>query len=60
MFHALKIRWDGWKFFKQGTKQGLNEKNKSYAMALFSSEKWKVFGTVALSFVCDKYYLIMN
>jgi len=28
--------------------------------ALFSSEKWKVFGTVALSFVCDKYYLIIN
>ena len=28
--------------------------------ALFSFEKWKVFGTVALSFVCDKYYLIMD
>jgi len=28
--------------------------------ALFSSEKWKLFGTVALSFVCDKYYPIMN
>jgi len=28
--------------------------------ALFSSEKWKVFGTVALSFVCDNIYLIMD
>jgi hypothetical protein len=28
--------------------------------ALFSSEKWKVFGTVALSFVCDKYYPIID
>ena len=28
--------------------------------ALFSFEKWKVFGTVALSFVCDKYYSIME
>ena len=27
---------------------------------LFSSEKWKFFGTVVLSFVYDKYYLIMN
>jgi len=30
------------------------------ALALFSSEKWKVFGTVVLSFVCDKYYLIID
>jgi hypothetical protein len=30
------------------------------AEALFSSEKWKVFGTVALSFVCDKYYPIIE
>ena len=30
------------------------------ASALFSSEKWKVFGTIAISFVCDKYYLIMD
>ena len=29
-------------------------------VALFSSEKWKVFGTVALSFVYDKYYPIMD
>jgi len=28
--------------------------------ALFSSEKISNFGTVALSFVCDKYYLIMD
>ena len=28
--------------------------------ALFSSEKISVFGTVALSFVCDKYYPIMD
>jgi len=28
--------------------------------ALFSSENWKVFGTVALSFVCSKYYLIID
>jgi len=28
--------------------------------ALFSSENWKVFGTVALSFVCSKYCLIIN
>jgi len=28
--------------------------------ALFSSEKPKVFGIVTLSFVCDKYYLIMD
>jgi len=28
--------------------------------ALFSSEKWKLFGTVALSFVCDKYYSIID
>jgi len=31
-----------------------------YNMALFSSEKFSLFGTVALSFVCDKYYLIMD
>ena len=31
-----------------------------FPLALFSSEKWKVFGTVALSFVCDKYYPIMD
>ena len=30
------------------------------AWALFSSEKRKVFSTVALSFVCDKYYPIMD
>ena len=30
------------------------------AQALFSSEKWKVFGTVTLSFVCNKYYPIMD
>jgi len=29
-------------------------------MALFSSEKWKIFGTVALSFVYDKYYPIID
>ena len=29
-------------------------------MALFSSKKWKKFGTVALLFVCDKYYSIMD
>ena len=28
--------------------------------ALFSSEKWKLFGTVALLFVCNKYYPIMD
>jgi len=28
--------------------------------ALFTSEKISDFGTVALSFVCDKYYLIMD
>jgi len=28
--------------------------------ALFSSEKILDFGTVALSFVCDKYYPIMD
>ena len=28
--------------------------------ALFSFEKWKIFGTVAISFVCDKYYPIMD
>jgi len=28
--------------------------------ALFSSQKWNVFDTVAFSFVCDKYYLIMD
>jgi len=28
--------------------------------ALFSSEKISDFGTVAFSFVCDKYYLIMD
>ena len=28
--------------------------------ALFSSENWKVFETVALSFVCGKYYLIID
>ena len=28
--------------------------------ALFSYEKWKVLGTVALSFVCDKYYSIID
>ena len=28
--------------------------------ALFSSEKISDFGTVALSFVCDKYYPIMD
>ena len=28
--------------------------------ALFSSEKWKVFGTIALLFVCDKYYPIID
>ena len=28
--------------------------------ALFSSEKWKDFGTVALSFVYDKYYPIID
>jgi len=30
------------------------------ARALFSSEKFLFFGTVSLSFVCDKYYPIMN
>ena len=29
-------------------------------LALFSSEKWNFFGTVALSFVCDKYYPIIG
>jgi len=29
-------------------------------LALFSSEKISDFGTVALLFVCDKYYLIMD
>jgi len=29
-------------------------------MALFSSEKISDFGTVALSFVYDKYYLIID
>ena len=29
-------------------------------IALFSSEKISNFGTVALSFNCDKYYLIMD
>ena len=28
--------------------------------ALFSSKKWKNFDTVAFSFVCDKYYPIMD
>jgi len=28
--------------------------------ALFTSEKISDFGTVALSFVCDKYYPIMD
>ena len=28
--------------------------------ALFSSEKISDFGTVAFSFVCDKYYLVTN
>jgi len=28
--------------------------------ALFSSEKISDFGTVSLSFVCDKYYPIMD
>jgi len=30
------------------------------AKALFSSENWKVFGTVALSFLFDKHYPIME
>jgi len=32
----------------------------SAILALFSSEKISDFGTVALSFVCDKYYSIMD
>jgi hypothetical protein len=31
-----------------------------HTWALFSSEKISDFGTVALSFVCDKYYPIMD
>jgi len=33
---------------------------KRSSRALFSFENVKVFGTIALSFVCDKYYLIMD
>ena len=32
----------------------------SVSEALSSCEKWKVFGTVALLFVCNKYYPIMD
>ena len=31
-----------------------------YKLPKASSEKWKVFGTVAFSFVCDKYYPIID
>jgi len=31
-----------------------------WTKASFSSEKWKIFGTVAVSFVCDKYYPIID
>jgi hypothetical protein len=37
-----------------------NLTNETEYTALFSSEKISDFGTVALSFVCDKYYPIMD
>jgi hypothetical protein len=44
------VRMDG------KTKQNKTNQTK----ALFSSEKISDFGTVAISFVCDKYYLIID
>ena len=43
------------------TRKNITERVRdSVVKALFSSEKISDFGTVALSFVCDKYYLIMD
>jgi len=40
--------------------RGDKGKDRNVYMALFSFEKISDFGTVALSFVCDKHYSIID
>jgi len=55
MFHACATRFD----VTENLKNFLVFQSE-LSRALFSSEKISDFGIVALSFVCDKYYPIMD
>ena len=53
----MKARWG---HRRLGPALSLDQKATAKLRSLFSFEKWKVFGIIVLSFVCDKYYLIID
>ena len=57
-FYQLNKASDKQKTYHE--KRQVRNIERALARALFSSEKISNFGTVVFSFVCDKYYLIMD